>query len=427
MALENTTFFGNNTGVSTVPFSQGIIVPFLVFILIVAIGYLLLKILNIFLLKLTKKTKTDKDEEFIENINPWIFRLIFVIALKTLFFNLGLMNTTLNHIFDSIIIIFSTQAIILFVNFLIDVWTQSIVTKITRNKREITAVSKGFKPLIKRVVQIIIWIISLAIILTEWGINILPILGGLGIAGLAVSLAAQDSLKNFFGGLSIAADKALKIGDMVALPKQGITGVVYDIGLRSTKIKTWDNDVIVIPNGELSVSLIQNYNLPDLSIRVVVPFSVEYGSDVDKVRDVVLKEIKKVPDCLDEPEPVVLFLSMKDYYLDFSARFWVDNISKRFNAQLEAVDRIYKALRRENIGIPFPTRTVYLKENVQKDVSERSEFVKRNTKKINKGSNNKKDTKMRKIKDTKYEKDKDTNSSKNSKKYIKNSKKRTKK
>lgn len=396
MALENTTFFGNNTGVSTVPFSQGIIVPFLVFILIVAIGYLLLKILNIFLLKLTKKTKTDKDEEFIENINPWIFRLIFVIALKTLFFNLGLMNTTLNHIFDSIIIIFSTQAIILFVNFLIDVWTQSIVTKITRNKREITAVSKGFKPLIKRVVQIIIWIISLAIILTEWGINILPILGGLGIAGLAVSLAAQDSLKNFFGGLSIAADKALKIGDMVALPKQGITGVVYDIGLRSTKIKTWDNELIIVPNGELSVSLIQNYTLPSLSVRVVVPFSVEYGSDVDKVRDVVLKEIKKIPDCLDDPEPVVLFLSMKDYYLDFSARFWVDNVSKRFNTQLEAVDRIYKALQRENIGIPFPTQTIYLKENVQRVVSEKSKPVKRTVSKVNKKANKNEDSKKSK-------------------------------
>ena len=130
--------------------------------------------------------------------------------------------------------------------------------------------------------------------------------------------------------------------------------------MRSTKIKNFDNEVIIVPNGVLVDSRIQNYVLPDPSARVVVDFGVEYGSDVDKVKRVILGEIKKLKKALKDPEPQVRFLLMADFSLNFSARFWVADYTERVVVKEEATCLFYKALNKAKIGIPFPTRTVYI-------------------------------------------------------------------
>ncbi len=194
-----------------------------------------------------------------------------------------------------------------------------------------------------------------------WKINISPLLATAGIAGLAIGLAVKDSLNNILGGLQLVLDKTFKVGDKVQL-ESGEMGVILDIGLRSTKLKTYDNEVIYIPNGYLANAKIKNFTHPDVSIRVNVNFGVVYGSDTEKVRQVVLEVVKKIENVIEQPEPVVQFLKMSDFSLDFVARAWVKSYAEAYSTQLKMTDEIYNALNRANIGIPFPTRTIYTKK-----------------------------------------------------------------
>jgi len=148
-------------------------------------------------------------------------------------------------------------------------------------------------PLIEKIIKVILIALAVIFIFDSWEIDISPLLATAGIAGIAVSLAVKDSLANILGGLQLVLDKTFKVGDKVKL-ESGELGVILDIGLRSTKLRTYDNEVIYIPNGYLANAKVRNYTVPDLKIRVNVEFGVAYGSDTDLVREVVLKTLKKM-------------------------------------------------------------------------------------------------------------------------------------
>jgi len=204
-------------------------------------------------------------------------------------------------------------------------------------------------------------VIALLYILEMWGIEITPLLAGLGIAGLAVALALQPVLSNIFSGASMVLDSSIRVGDLVYLD-QNTKGKILKVGLRSTRILTFDNELIIIPNSKLAESVIQNVALPSPISRAVVPFNVSYGSDIDKVKKIVLKEIKSIKNVLEEPEPMVRFVEMGDSSLNFKAYFYVNNFDNRFPSIDEANTKIYNALNRNGINIPFPQMDIHLKK-----------------------------------------------------------------
>ncbi|MFC1741871.1 mechanosensitive ion channel family protein, partial [Nanoarchaeota archaeon] len=204
-------------------------------------------------------------------------------------------------------------------------------------------------------------IVIAIMVLDLWGVNIAGLLAGVGIAGLAIGFAVKDSLSNIFGGISMILDKTINVGDKIKLD-DGTVGVVHDVAIRATRIKTYDNEILVVPNGVMSNMKIKNYNQPDMTARVVIPFTVEYGTDPDKVKKLVLEEIKKFKDILKSPEPVVRFDEMADFALSMKAFFWVDDIGKVYPKKEEATRAIYKLLGKKKIGIPFPTQTLFVKK-----------------------------------------------------------------
>jgi MscS family membrane protein len=217
-------------------------------------------------------------------------------------------------------------------------------------------------PLIHQFSKIIILLIGIFIILSEvWGKDLTGFFAGLGVAGIIIGLALKDSFSNIFSGISIILDKNYKVGDRIKV-ESGDTGIVYDISLRSTRIKNWDNEMIIIPNGKMANSKIHNYVQPDVKARSVIEFGVAYGSDINKVKDVVLNTVKKIENVLEEPAPSVIFSKANDFSLDFNARFWVDDVSKRFTASEQARCMIHESLLKAGIKIPFPTRTIYMKK-----------------------------------------------------------------
>ena len=215
--------------------------------------------------------------------------------------------------------------------------------------------------LLQKTSKVLIFAIAFIYVLGVWGIEVLPFLASLGIAGIAIAFALQSSLSNIFGGITLILDKSIEVGDVIELD-EATKGTVLDIGLRSTRIRTFDNEVIIVPNGKLADSKIRNYAQPDLSARGVMPFSVAYGSDIGKVKKIVLKEVKKIEHILDEPEPAVRFVEMGDSALKFKVYFWVDHYSNRFSARERTNTLIYNALRKNKIGIPYPQLDVHLKK-----------------------------------------------------------------
>ena len=307
------------------------------------------------ILKLTKRTKTELDDLIVSRTNKPISLMLLLLGIRLAISPLGIKSNILDimeHIISSLVILVVTYTVIVIIDIILDNWARKIA------ERTHSQVEDEVILMFKRISRIFIFIIGLLFILPVWGVQILPVLASLGVAGIAVAFALQSTLSNVFGGASILLDKSVKVGDKIKI--DDVTGTVVDVGLRSTKIKTFDNELVTVPNGKLADSKILNFIQPDPSVRVTIDFGVEYGSDIEKVRKVVLDTIKKVPNVLKSPEPKVLMAEMADFSLKFKALFWVNTFDVKFDAKSFATEAIYNALIRAKIGIPFPTRTVYI-------------------------------------------------------------------
>jgi small-conductance mechanosensitive channel len=201
--------------------------------------------------------------------------------------------------------------------------------------------------------------------LSSLGISITPLLTALGVGGLAVALALQDSLANFFAGMHLLADQPVRVGDYVKLDS-GAEGYVLDIGWRSTRIRLLANNVVIVPNQALARAVITNYDLPVSRMSLLIPLSVGYDSDPDHLERVVLEETLKsageIPGLLVEPAPFVRFIpGFGDYSLDFTLVCQVATFVDQYVVQHELRKRLLRRFRAEGIEIPYPVRTVVLK------------------------------------------------------------------
>ncbi len=303
---------------------------------------------------MAKKTKTKVDDLIIKSVSSILFYIILALGFKIGFETFKFETDVYKSLVDTFLIFLVAIALIRIIRNLSKHWIKDWA-----KKTESTADDRLI-PLVEKILKAMVVILALFFIFDAWSIDISPLLATAGVAGLAVGFAVKDSLANILGGLQLVLDKTFKVGDKVQI-ESGEMGVILDIGLRSTKLKTYDNEVIYIPNGQLANARIKNFTVPDLSIRVNVEFGVVYGSDPEKVRQVVFEALKKTESVLDEPEPVVQFLKMSDFSLDFIARVWVKDYTEAFGMKVKVTDVIYNTLNEAGIGIPFPTRTIFTK------------------------------------------------------------------
>ncbi|MBM4386116.1 MAG: mechanosensitive ion channel family protein [Deltaproteobacteria bacterium] len=207
--------------------------------------------------------------------------------------------------------------------------------------------------------------IGFLIILNVLGISIAPLITALGIGGLAVALALQDTLANLFAGIHILMEKSVRVGDFVRL-ETGQEGYVEDITWRTTRIRMLPNNMVVIPNNKLAQSILTNYSLPEKRMALPLQISVAYSSDPEKVERILIEEAKKaageVPGMLADPEPSVrLIPGFGESSLDFTLVCHISEYVAQFPAQHELRKRILERFKKEGIEIPYPHRTVYLR------------------------------------------------------------------
>ncbi|MBT8099281.1 MAG: mechanosensitive ion channel family protein, partial [Gammaproteobacteria bacterium] len=194
-----------------------------------------------------------------------------------------------------------------------------------------------------------------------WDIELTAWLASAGIVGLALGLAARDTLSNVFAGVSIVADAPYKTGDFIILDT-GERGVVTQIGLRSTRLLTRDDVEITIPNGILGNSkIINEAGGPSEKHRIRIAVGVAYGSDIDHVIATLEKVAADHDEICTDPAPRVRFRRFGDSSLDFELLCWIDRPVNRGRLHHELNCAVYKAFIAGNIEIPFPQRDLHVR------------------------------------------------------------------
>jgi small-conductance mechanosensitive channel len=216
-------------------------------------------------------------------------------------------------------------------------------------------------------VKVAVWIVGGLVLLGGLGISITPVLTALGVGGLAVALALQDTLSNFFAGLHLLIEKPIRVGDFVKL-ETGQEGYVMDIGWRTTRVRMLPNNMVILPNSKLTQSIVTNYYLPEPRMALLIPISVSYAADPDHVERVLVEEaqraIEQVQGLLAEPAPFVRFIpGFGESSLDFTLICQVREFTDQYLVQHELRKRIFKRFKLEGIEIPFPHRTVHLQDS----------------------------------------------------------------
>ncbi len=246
-------------------------------------------------------------------------------------------------------------ALVLFV----DRGTRGLVDRLAARSAEL----QGARGLIQGSVRGLAIGLGLLIFLDSIGISITPILASLGVGSLAVALALQDTLANFFAGLYMIADKPIEAGHFIRL-EGGEQGFVTRLGWRSTWIRTPNDSVVVVPNSKLAGSVITNFDLPRKGFSLGIDLGVAYDSDLDKVERVTLEVARDVSRTVEGSvpgsEPAVAFQGFGDSGLRLSVSLHVRDFAAANLVRHEFVKRLTARYRREGIVIPYPTRTLEL-------------------------------------------------------------------
>lgn len=221
-------------------------------------------------------------------------------------------------------------------------------------------------PAIKMVAKVVFVVVGALMIMDSLNISITPILATLGVGSLAVGLALQDTLANFFAGLYVMVDRPVRLGDYIKLDS-GEEGYVINIGWRSTRIKNIYNNMIIIPNQKITQSTITNFHMPDKSLGIRIKVGVSYKEDPAKVEAVILDVVNKaqseVEGLLPEPKPDVKLAEFGESTLDFVLRCYVREFKDSLEVDEELRKRIFERFKQENIDMPFPTRTIHIKDS----------------------------------------------------------------
>ncbi len=207
----------------------------------------------------------------------------------------------------------------------------------------------------------VILVLGALMILNSFGISITPLLTALGVGGLAVALALQDSLAGLFSGIYITTARQVRVGDYIKL-ESGEEGYVVDIAWRSTRIRNLPNNWIIIPNTKLAQAIVTNYDLPSQDMAVLVEMGVDYRSDLEKVERVtceVGREVMEhVPGGVPEFQPFIRYHTFDDSSVNFTAILRGKAFVDQYLVKHEFIKRLHRRYAQEGIVIPFPIRTV---------------------------------------------------------------------
>jgi small-conductance mechanosensitive channel len=214
--------------------------------------------------------------------------------------------------------------------------------------------------------KILVFVIGILMILQYLNISIAPILTALGVGGLAVALALQDTLANLFAGLHIVASKQIKPGDYIRL-SSGEEGIVTDITWRYTHIRALSNTITIVPNAQLAKAIVTNFDLPEKELAVLVQVGVSYDSNLEKVEKATIDEAMSVMRDLEggvpEFTPFIRYHTFADSSINFTVILRGRQFVDQYLIKHEFIKRLHRRYQQEGIQIPFPIRTIHIEKD----------------------------------------------------------------
>jgi small-conductance mechanosensitive channel len=309
--------------------------------------------------RITKTTKSRLDDLVIEAVRTPLFWLIFIvafqIALDRLDFVIERFNFDLEDLYFILYIFVGFIVTWRLVNTLIEWYGKEVAP------RTDSALDEQLIPFLRRIVLILLGIIFAIVVLGRFDVEVSGLVTTLGIGSLAVALAAQAALSDTISGFMIMFDRPFRIGDRIELQDLNTWGDVVDIGLRSTRIRTRDNRMVIVPNSLIGKSLVVNHSYPSTQYRIQIELGVAYDSDIELARKTIIDAVSGVEGVLQDQKVEALLLQFGDSALIFRVRWWIESYVDTRRMFDKVNTAMYQALIEAGINMPFPTQEVFHK------------------------------------------------------------------
>jgi small-conductance mechanosensitive channel len=308
--------------------------------------------------KITRKTSWQGDDILVAALKRWIvWWFLFVGAyFATISIPVEANLLKLSHHIILVLLLLSLSAFVsnISVNF-VNLYSENLKESIPRTT------------IFANLTRIFVFLIGMLIIFDTLGISITPILTGLGIGGLAVALALQETLSNLFSGLQLIASKQIRPGDYISL-ESGEEGFIVDINWRNTTVRELSNNMNIIPNSKIAKTIIKNYSLPEKAMSVLVQVGVAYDSDLEKVEkatiEVAREVMREIAGGVSDFAPFTRYHTFGDSSIDFTVILRANEFVDQYVVKHEFIKRLHKRYQAEGITIPFPIRTLHFEGKV---------------------------------------------------------------
>jgi small-conductance mechanosensitive channel len=307
--------------------------------------------------RITRRTKSNVDEGIVNAIKGPLFWLILISALRVALERidpiLGVWKDYLPDVYFMLYLLLA--AVVLWA--LIDVFTKWYSEEMAI--RAGAKLEKQWMPFLRRMAFILVGLIAITMALSHFDIDISGMIATLGIGSLAIALAAQDSLADVINGFLIMIDQPYRVGDRIEILDLDTWGDVVDIGLRSTRVRTRDNRMVIVPNSVIGKSLVVNYSYPDTKYRIQVHVGVAYGTDVELARETIIVAAREVEGVLESQPVEALFLEFGESAMIFRVRWWIESYVDTRRMFDSVNTSIYQALDAAGIELPPPVRELH--------------------------------------------------------------------
>ena len=306
--------------------------------------------------RLVNQTSSTIDDKIISILHRPIYYSILFLGLGIsveLFQMPTVITNTFIRIFKTITIIFWSTA--LFHSFM------HVISWYSQSSKKDSMIQKHTLPVFDNTGKVVIFLLAVYFVLISWGVDVTGLLASATVLGVTLSFAAKDTVANLFSGFFIMADTPYKPGDYINLDG-GERGYVKTIGLRSTRIMTRDDIEITLPNSLIANSKIINESGgPKENERIRININVSYGSDIEKVRKILMKIGQDSQNICTIPKPRVRFRNFEDSSLRFELLAWIEKPANRGRIIDELNSNIYNTFNDEKIEFPYPQRTIHIK------------------------------------------------------------------
>ena len=326
------------------------------FVLVLLLAHFLGLILVWILRRLTKRTRTSRDDDLLKVIRPQISWFFAALGFQIATFQLPLDETfkaVLNNLYFILYWFVIMATAWRSINFVIKEYSQGVLAR-SKNK----ALSQRGIILLERLSRMLLIFIAAVVLLNHFGVDMLAISAALGLSGFAIGLAAKDTITNIISGLVIMFDHPFTIGERIEVPDLGTWGDVTEIGMRTTKVITRDNRQVVIPNASIVDNNVVNYSLPDPPYRLQTDIGIGSGEDVGRIVRLLEEAVRQVEGVLTEKPVDILFTGFGDSSNTFRVRWWVPSFADKRRVTHLVCTTIQMVAIREGISMPNPTYTL---------------------------------------------------------------------